>query len=114
MPVYGICFVDSATAEFSMCHLRDDQDRTLFQTLIMQTRPREIVFEKGGLSQEALRVLKNNVKNLILNAVQSGKEFPDAEGAMDEININGYFVDKGGRGMQGGFQCFLIINRVSI
>lgn len=76
-----------------MCYLKDDQDRTFFQTLIMQTRPKEVIFEKAGLSQEAVRILKDNVKNLVLNAVQPGREFPDHVGAMDEINIHGYFLD---------------------
>jgi DNA mismatch repair protein MSH6 len=96
-PIYGICFVDTATAEFSMSYLNDDEDRTLFQTLIMQIRPKEAVYEKGGLSQEALRILKDHIKHLVLNPIQPGREFPDAEGAMDEICINGYFSDHKGQ-----------------
>jgi DNA mismatch repair protein MSH6 len=45
-PVFGICFVDTATAEFNLVTFQDDKNRTFFQTLIMQIKPRELVTEK--------------------------------------------------------------------
>jgi DNA mismatch repair protein MSH6 len=76
-----------------LSYFKDDEDRTLFQTLIMQIRPKEVIFEKGGLNQETLSILKNHIKNLTLNPVQSGREFPDASGALDNIFLNQYFFN---------------------
>lgn len=45
-PTYGICFVDTATAEFSLVSFEDDRERTKLETLLVQIRPTELVLEK--------------------------------------------------------------------
>ncbi len=45
----GVCFVDTSTAEFHICYMEDDDDRAQLETLIMQVKPKEIIFEKVNL-----------------------------------------------------------------
>jgi DNA mismatch repair protein MSH6 len=49
-PAFGIAFVDTATARFEITEFVDDVDMTKFETLIAQTRPRELLLEKVGLN----------------------------------------------------------------
>ena len=48
-PSFGICFVDTSTAEFHVCAFEDDVNRTKLETLLLQVKPRELVLEKVSL-----------------------------------------------------------------
>ncbi|KAF9348583.1 DNA mismatch repair protein msh6 [Mortierella sp. NVP85] len=89
---YGVAFVDTATAEFNLATFVDDMDRTKFETLITQIKPREIVIEKGGLSARSTRILKNSLgANAIWNGLQPEREFWNALDTLDELRIREYF-----------------------
>ncbi|KAG0090751.1 DNA mismatch repair protein msh6 [Podila epicladia] len=89
---FGIAFVDTSTAEFSLATFYDDMDRTKFETLITQIKPREVVVEKGGLSVRSTRILKNTLGvNAIWNHLQPETQFWDAMTTRDEIRIREYF-----------------------
>ena len=45
-PEFGICFVDTATAEFQLTRFTDDISRSKLETIIVQLKPRELVLEK--------------------------------------------------------------------
>ncbi|KAL1923036.1 uncharacterized protein VTP21DRAFT_9412 [Calcarisporiella thermophila] len=90
-PSFGICFVDTSTAEFNLVAFQDDADRTKFETLIMQIKPRELVTEKGMLSPKTIRILKNTLNSPIWNALAPEREFWDERTTADEIRIAGYF-----------------------
>ncbi|CAG8445223.1 11757_t:CDS:10 [Ambispora leptoticha] len=94
LPEFGICFVDTATGEFNLASFKDDINRTKFETLIMQLKPREIVFEKGKLSQRSHRILKSSIPSLIWNGLAPDNEFWNAETTLYEIRISGYFSNK--------------------
>ncbi|KAI8643162.1 muts domain V-domain-containing protein [Parasitella parasitica] len=94
-PSFGICFVDTATAEFNLVHFQDDVHRTKFETLIMQIKPRELVTEKGRLSKTTTRLLKNILNAPLWNMLQPDTEFWDARITEDEINIHEYFGAEG-------------------
>lgn len=84
-PKYGIAFVDTATAEFQLSYLEDDQSLTKLETLIMQIKPRELVYEKSKLSSEALKLIKDSSEALIINGLISEKEFWDCQSTLAEI-----------------------------
>ncbi|CAM6032008.1 unnamed protein product, partial [Sphagnum compactum] len=42
---FGVAFVDTSTAEFFVCH---PPNKEILETILVQTRPREILLEKGG------------------------------------------------------------------
>lgn len=94
-PSFGICFVDTATAEFNLVHFQDDIHRTKFETLIMQIKPRELVTEKGRLSKTTTRLLKSILNEPLWNMLQPETEFWDARITEDEINIHEYFGSEG-------------------
>ncbi|KAF9427910.1 DNA mismatch repair protein msh6 [Podila epigama] len=89
---FGIAFVDTSTAEFNVATFYDDMDRTKFETLITQIKPKEVVVEKGGLSVRSTRILKNALgTNAIWNHLQPETQFWDAMTTKDEIRIREYF-----------------------
>ncbi|CAI2182650.1 11046_t:CDS:10 [Funneliformis geosporum] len=84
-PAYGICFVDTATGEFNLVSFVDDIDRTQFETLIMQVKPKEIVYEKGMLNKRSQRILKTCINCPIWTGLIPEREFWDANATWDEI-----------------------------
>ncbi|KAK4509250.1 Histone deacetylase hda1 [Mucor velutinosus] len=94
-PTFGICFVDTATAEFNLVHFQDDVHRTKFETLIMQIKPRELVTEKGRLSKTTTRLLKSILNEPLWNMLKPDVEFWDARITEDEISIHEYFGSEG-------------------
>jgi DNA mismatch repair protein MSH6 len=93
LPVFGIAFVDTATAQFQLCEFVDDADMTKFETFIAQTRPGELLLEKSCISAKALRILKNNTTPTTLwNYLKPEKEFWPADITSREIDANGYFT----------------------
>ncbi|KAJ3035450.1 DNA mismatch repair protein msh6 [Rhizophlyctis rosea] len=99
-PAFGICFVDTATAEFSLCYFEDDENRTKLETLILQLKPRELVLEKGTTSKATLRILKNSLTEPQYNNLLPEKEFWDAEVTVDELRAGGYFNGAQAEGTQ--------------
>lgn len=91
-PSFGICFVDTATAEFNVSYFTDDVNRTQFETIITQLKPKELVLEKGNLSKPSLKILKNNLDHSQFNSMVPKLEFWDAEGTLEELN-HCYFAD---------------------
>lgn len=91
-PAFGIAFVDTATAQFQLSEFVDDVDMTRFETFVAQTRPGELLLEKGCLSAKALRILKNNTPpTTIFNFLKPEKEFLTADKTNMKINGEGYF-----------------------
>lgn len=76
LPAFGIAFVDTATGQFHLTDFVDDIDMTKFETFVAQTRPGEILLEKGHNSAKTLRILKNNTPpTTIWNYLKPDKEF---------------------------------------
>ncbi|KAI8143577.1 muts domain V-domain-containing protein [Fennellomyces sp. T-0311] len=92
-PEFGICFVDTATAEFHLTSFTDDIHRSKLETVIMQLKPRELVTEKGRLSHASMRVLKNTLSEPLWNMHTPEKEFWSEITTLDEIRITGYYGD---------------------
>ncbi|KAI9596421.1 muts domain V-domain-containing protein [Syncephalis fuscata] len=90
-PCIGVAFVDTSCAEFSLCYFEDELDRNRLETLLAQIQPKEIIYEKGHLSKETMRLLKNTLHGTIWNALVSGREYWDADQTVFEINGGDYF-----------------------
>ncbi|KAF2402743.1 putative DNA mismatch repair protein Msh6 [Trichodelitschia bisporula] len=96
-PVFGIAFVDTATAQFQLSEFVDDVDITKFETFVAQIRPAELLLEKGCISTKALRILKNNTGPTTLwNYLKPGKEFLEADVACRDIDGSDYFKSDDG------------------
>lgn len=89
---FAVCFVDTATGTFYSTQFEDDIDYSHFETLVAQTRPRELVLEKGIISMRAVKILKNNTSvGTLWNYLKPGAEFWDAETSMEQIVRAKYF-----------------------
>lgn len=87
---FGVCFVDAATGELFVCQVTDFNYVKL-ETIISQVRPREILLEKGGLDQRAIKIIKSNTSpEAIWNHVNS-TEFWGIEQVAEEFEKNCYF-----------------------
>ena len=64
---FGVVILDASTAEINLSLLEDDNDRTQLETLITQMKPKEIVYEKGCLASQTLRMFKNNLSSPLMN-----------------------------------------------
>lgn len=121
-PSFGVCFVDTSTAHFSLATFEDDVNRTKLETLLMQVQPRELITERvwqciewyfepelpltssfiqGQLSQKTTRLLKNTLANPIWNQLMPDREFWDEMVTEDEIRIAKYY-EKDGKGIVKG------------
>ena len=95
LPAFGVAFVDTATGQFNVSQFIDDADLTKFETFVAQTRPQELVLEKGGLTTKTLRILKNNTGlTTIWNYLKPGKEFWEGHITAKEIEAEDYFPEK--------------------
>jgi len=93
-PKFGVCIVDTTTATFKFSSFIDDIDRTRFETLLIQYKPKEIVIERGGLSQRTVQMLKRIVGNKDQwNILIPEKEFWGPEKTELELKIQNYFDD---------------------
>lgn len=93
-PAFGVAFADTATGEFHVAQFIDDPDLTKFETFIAQTRPQELLLEKGGVSVKSLRILKNNTSpTTIWNYLKPGKEFWEGHITAKEIEASEYFPE---------------------
>ena len=91
-PAFGISFVDTATGQFHLTEFRDDASLTKFETFVAQTRPQELLLEKGNVSVKALRILKNNTgPTTIWNYMKPGKEFWEPHITVKELEASEYF-----------------------
>jgi len=91
-PEFGIAFVDAATGEMGVCQFQDDRDRTKFETLLAQLRPKEVLLERGGLTKLSTRMLKNCLPPAaIWNWLHPDKEFWDEDRTESELLIANYF-----------------------
>lgn len=92
LPAFGVAFVDTATGQFHISQFVDDPDLTKFETFVAQTRPQEILLEKGGVTVKTLRILKNNTSpTTIWNYLKPGKEFWEGHITAKEIEASEYF-----------------------
>jgi len=93
-PKFGVCIVDTTTATFKFSSFVDDIDRTRFETLLIQYKPKEIVIERGGLSQRTVQMLKRIVGNKDQwNILIPEKEFWGPEKTELELKIQDYFSE---------------------
>jgi DNA mismatch repair protein MSH6 len=90
---YGVCFVDTSTGEFYLAQFVDDKQRTQFETLIVEVKPREVLFEKNGLSPESLRMIKHTIVTPLIT-VRKPQDFWPAQQTMNNLDKEGYFTSK--------------------
>lgn len=92
---YGIVFADLSRAEVTLGYFEDDAHRTLFDTLIHQINPVEILIEKGKISQRTETILKNINPPPSIEKISS--QFFSAEDTRQTIEIERIFENEDNR-----------------
>jgi DNA mismatch repair protein MSH6 len=73
--------------QFHLTEFIDDASLTKFETFVAQTRPQELLLEKGNVSVKTMRILKNNTGlTTIWNYLKPGKEFWEAHITIKELD----------------------------
>nr|DBA11343.1 TPA_inf: MSH6 [Sporisorium graminicola] len=86
-PIFGVCTLDAATAEFNLTEFEDDESRTRLETLLRSLRLKEVLHEKGGLSAPTLRVLRSTVPSTAQTTMlKPGVEFLEPESTLRKLN----------------------------
>lgn len=110
-PAFGVSFVDTATGQFHVTQFIDDVNLTKFETFVAQTRPQELLLEKGEISVRALRILKNNTgPTTIWNYLKPGREFWEAHITRKEIEANDYFNESWPEALEQGKEKDLLLS----
>jgi len=54
-PQFGICFLDATTNNFGLCSFIDDDRYTKLETILLQLKPKEILFQKVIINLYSLK-----------------------------------------------------------
>lgn len=86
-PIFGVCTLDAATAEFNLTEFEDDESRTRLETLLRSLRLKEVLHEKAGLSAPTLRVLRSTVPTTAqITMLKPGVEFFEPDTTLRKLN----------------------------
>lgn len=78
---FGVVILDASTAEINFSLLEDDNDRTQFETLITQMKPREIVYEKVTFPPPQLSKVKTKTNTKSTQKPIGRTHSPNLEGS---------------------------------
>lgn len=95
---FAICFVDTTTVEIGLSHFVDDKRRTLFETLLLRLKPREVLYEKvitftilltlqGSLTKTTMRV----IQQVLPSACVTHRGLPNYQTVLSTIENTSYF-----------------------
>ncbi|MBW0479747.1 hypothetical protein O181_019462 [Austropuccinia psidii MF-1] len=93
LPIFGVIIMDAATAEFNLTHFEDSANRTHLETIMSRFKPKEILYEKSGLSTATLRILRNIAPNDCTWTALKPDEFLDVDECV--CRFTELFQDKG-------------------
>ncbi|CAN6456396.1 unnamed protein product [Victoria cruziana] len=92
---YGFAFVDFAALKFWVGSFYDDTSCSGLGALLMHVSPKEVIYETGGLSKEAQKVMKKYASCgstlLQMSGVLPGTDFMDADLVRKLIQAEDYF-----------------------
>lgn len=92
---FAACFVDTAASQFYLANFTDKSaDYPMLETLLAQTRPKELVMARGNLDRYALKIVRNNTSvDTLWEILKPDVEFWDADTARREIGGDRYFAE---------------------
>eukprot|EP01103_Thecamoeba_quadrilineata_P007577 TRINITY_DN17433_c0_g1_i1.p2 TRINITY_DN17433_c0_g1~~TRINITY_DN17433_c0_g1_i1.p2 ORF type:complete len:437 (-),score=80.37 TRINITY_DN17433_c0_g1_i1:1922-3232(-) len=90
---YALCLVDCSLAEFTFAEFTDDKFRSKFETILVQTQPKELVFEKDNLSARTKEIIKRTLFNPLQNT-RSSEEFWDGTNTLRHLCSADFFDTK--------------------
>ncbi|KAI9298967.1 DNA mismatch repair protein Msh6 [Neoconidiobolus thromboides FSU 785] len=88
---FGVALVDTSMAEFRIGAIYDDAQLSKLETFFLQYKPKEIVYEKGRITNSVLKLLKLYLPDVLKNPIAPELEFYDHTNTLMEIKRNQYF-----------------------
>ena len=88
---FGVVFIDVSTSLVLYCKFEDDARRYYLETLLLQTKPKEILLEKDAISPILTSFIQKLLPSSSLIYLKSGDEFYSAEKCVTELEKGGYF-----------------------
>jgi DNA mismatch repair protein MSH6 len=89
---FGVCFVDAACGEVCLSFIDDDVQLSKLRTLLVQLKPREVVYRKGGLRRETALLIKHSLIAPIINILKQ-EEWIDSKKLLDKLTYEEYFFN---------------------
>eukprot|EP01102_Stenamoeba_stenopodia_P007828 TRINITY_DN2212_c0_g1_i3.p1 TRINITY_DN2212_c0_g1~~TRINITY_DN2212_c0_g1_i3.p1 ORF type:complete len:1014 (+),score=190.06 TRINITY_DN2212_c0_g1_i3:250-3291(+) len=102
--IVGICFVDTAVGEFNVGEFEDDVQRSRLETLLLQTKPKHILYEKGMLSKESKAKIWRCLGDIPLQPLQSQIEFWTHESTLVALSSE-YRITSDDESSSGSHDC---------
>ncbi|XP_058798802.1 probable DNA mismatch repair protein Msh6 isoform X3 [Phymastichus coffea] len=91
---YGVCFIDTSIGEFYLGQFQDDQCNSKLLTLIAHFPPAHIVYERGNLSSNTLKLLNYFLPDIFKEALSKEIQFWTATKVLQCLYENEYFINK--------------------
>ena len=88
--IYGISFIDTSTYEWGVTHFVDDPKCSQLETLLLRLKPKEILYQRMGMSRRTKRAIEINIGTPTLSFLA---KYPDY--SRTQVLLSEYFdVDR--------------------
>lgn len=75
LSTYGVCFIDTTIGDFNLGLFQDDKCSSRLLTLLAHYPPAHIIYERGNLTSNTLKILNNYCPGVIREALQKETQF---------------------------------------
>lgn len=93
-PSYGVCFLDTTIGDFYLGQFKDDRCNSRLLTLLAHYPPVHILYERGNLSQNTLKILNGMLPSAIKEPLQKEVQFWSAPKTLKYLHEQEYFKKK--------------------
>ncbi|THK32980.1 probable DNA mismatch repair protein Msh6 [Diachasma alloeum] len=109
IPKFGVCFIDTSIGEFHLGEFEDDRSHSRLLTLLSHYLPVHVVYEKGKLSQETLKIINTLLSSALKEPLQKDVQFWSASKTLKFLHEGDYFKSESGSDFQWpeGLKAFL-------
>lgn len=91
MILFSAVFIDVSTSTIFYCKFKDDNRQYYLETLLLQIKPKEILFEKGLIPPGTLSTIQKLLPSTIQIFLKPDEEFYSSEMSINAIEMGGYF-----------------------
>ncbi|KAF7991283.1 hypothetical protein HCN44_002845 [Aphidius gifuensis] len=93
LSTYGVCFIDTTIGEFHLGQFNDDRCNSRLLTLLSHYTPVHVVYERGNLSQDTMKILNTLLSTAIKEPLQKDVQFWSSTKTLKALNEGDYFKD---------------------
>ncbi|XP_063984742.1 probable DNA mismatch repair protein Msh6 isoform X2 [Diachasmimorpha longicaudata] len=100
LPKFGVCFIDTSIGEFHLGEFDDDRSHSRLLTLLSHYLPVHVVYEKGKLSQETMKIINTLLSSALKEPLQKDVQFWSASKTLKFLHEGDYFKNETGSDFQ--------------